>query len=191
MFRLILLLTITGLVGCTHVLPEQALNRVDRDTDFKAVKAAPEASGGKTLLLGGVIMGTKSEAEQSTIEISRWRLDRWGEPVDPDHGGGRFLVRTGEILDPDLFVAGRLITLVGRVKGQATSFLGINQRSYPIFELQEFYLWETPFRTMVRPGPNYFAPVYVGQNWTPGSNPYDPGYNPYPYTPFDLRPPRQ
>ncbi|WP_158247118.1 Slp family lipoprotein [Geothermobacter hydrogeniphilus] len=189
MRRFILLLILVGLTGCGHVLSEQARSRVDSDVNLAEVRADPEAYRGKTLLLGGVIMGLDNEQEGSVLEITPWRLDRWGEPIDLDDGSERILVESDRPLDPARFLTGRMITFTADVRGQQIRSDNYSDRRYPVFHLQREYLWDTPFRTMIHPGPNRYAPTYVGPDAKPRSNPYDPGYyDAYPYTPYDFRP---
>jgi len=184
---LLLLLLLAGLTGCSHVLSPQARSAVDPDAVYAAVKQDPAVYQGKTLLLGGVILGLDVERQGSTLEIYRWKLDRWGEPVNIDGSGGRFLVLTDQPLDPAVYALGRMITLTASVSGRQTRPLGRIDYTYPVFQLQEDYVWITPFRYMLHSTPNVYAPTYVGPETRQRTNPYDPGYYTYPYTPYDIR----
>lgn len=191
MRRLIVLLLVIlpALGGCGHVISREARRAVDKEVAFARVKADPEAFIGRTLLLGGVIVDTAVERTGTTLEVFRWRLDSWGEPAAVDEDGGRFLVHTDRFLDPALYAPGRLVTLTATVAGQQTRPLGPTTYTYPVFTLGEIYLWDTPFRYGLYPHPNVYVPDYVGPEDRERTNPYDPGYYYYPYTPYWIRPP--
>jgi len=175
--------------GCTHVISKESRMKVDPETSFAAVKESPPAHQGKTLLLGGVIVGVDVDSSGSTLEIFRWKLDYWGEPVAVDESAGRFLAYTDRLLDPVIYAPGRLVTLTATVSGEETRPLGEISYSYPVLQIGEIYLWDTPFRYGIHRHPNIYVPYYVGPE-TPGrTSPYDPGYFTYPYTPYWIRPP--
>jgi len=187
MYKLLLFLILPPLFACSHVLPQEALDKVDDRLTFNEVMAAPEAHLGQTLLLGGVIMGLETAHEGSTLEVYRWKLAPWGEPVELDNSGGRFLVETDRLLAADRYVTGRLITLTARVSGTETRPLGRISYTYPVLRLQHEYLWETPFRYMTRRDYNVYTPIYLEQGTRERTNPYDPAPYDYPYLPYDIR----
>lgn len=149
----------------------------------------PSAHLGETLLLGGLILGVRPEEGGTTLEVLRYSLDRWGEPVAVDEAGRRFLVRTDRALDPVLYDPGRLVTLTATLRGEELRQEGYADYRYPVFALEELYLWETPFRRGIKPHPNLYAPYYQDPDPAERANRYDPGYHPYPYTPYWIRPP--
>ena len=61
------------------------------------------------------------------------------------------------------------------------------QHLYPVLDLTEIHLWESPFRYGTHPhfGPDY--PVYVGPRDGIERHPYDANYSIYPYTPYWYR----
>lgn len=174
--------------SCSHVISRQARSEITPGVVFTAVKDAPEEHLGQVLLLGGTIVETRLGEKESTLEIFRWKLDRWGEPVAVDESGGRFLVHSKKLLDPALYQEGRLVTLTARVAGSKTRPLGTITYNYPVFELIELYLWDTPFRYGIHPHPYPYFPYYVPPDWPLRGNPYDPGYAPYPWSPYWIRP---
>jgi outer membrane lipoprotein len=151
--------------GCAHVLSKEALYEVDPVLEYAQVKADPKAYRGKALLLGGLIVDHKLSREESTLEVLRYSLDRYGEPIAVDEEGGRFLVRSERFLDPELYKAGLLITLTGTVLGRETHPLKGVDYTYPVFLLGQAHLWSRQ--------PYYYDPFY---------GPYDPYW--YPYGPF-------
>lgn len=188
-YRPVVLMSLAALLfsGCMHVLSPQARDVVDQEVTFAEVKTDPERFTGKTLLLGGVIVDIQLEKAGTTLEVFRWELDRWGEPIAVDETGGRFLATTDRLLDPVLYDPGRLITLTATVSGMETRPLGQIDYRYPVFRLNETYLWETPFRFGIHRHPNIYVPYYVGPESFGRTSPYDSGYYTYPYTPYWLR----
>jgi len=157
------------LSGCAHILSDEALRSVDPSVEYAQVKADPEAWRGSTLVLGGRIIDVKNEKEGSTLEVLRYFLDRSEEPVSVDEAGGRFLVRTDHFLDPEVFKAGRLVTLTGTVTGSETRRLGEVDYVYPVFRLGELHLLNESYRSYPYPSYYYDYP-YFGDPF------YDPWY---------------
>ncbi|TYO99706.1 outer membrane lipoprotein [Geothermobacter ehrlichii] len=181
----VVLLAALLLTGCGHVLPEAALERVDAGIDFAALQRDPAQYKGRTVLLGGVILGLDTGKDDATVEVLNWHLDRRGEPFAQDEAGGRFLVRTDRWLDPAIYMPGRLITLVGEVEGVETRELYGTDYRYPVVRLRENHVWEPPYDFHPGRRVNPYAPSYV---LPPGTdNPYNPGYAPYPWSPYYLR----
>lgn len=165
--KLLALALVAGLVsGCTHVLSYEALESVDRNVPFDAVKANPAAHHGQILELGGLIIAVETAREGTTLEIMRYTLDSWGEPRRADEFSGRFLARVERFLDPELYKPGRFVTLTGIVAGQEIREIGGVPYPYPLFTIGEIYLWQYP----------------VGRRdaWVHGYF-----YNPYPYYYYD------
>jgi outer membrane lipoprotein len=172
------------LSGCAHVLSKEALVAVDPMLKFAQVKADPDASKGKTMLLGGLIVDHSVNREGTTLEILRYTLDRWGNPDQVDETGGRFLVCTERFLDATLYGPGLFITLTGIVMGHETRPLGKIEYDYPVFQMVEAYIWTPPPPRFVCPYPGSCDPYFFGRPFY-----YEPflyGFDSfwYPYDPF-------
>jgi len=170
--------------GCANVLPKQALEAVTPGISYAEVKQNPDRYKGDTLLLGGMIIDNRITRQGSTLEILRYSLDRTGEPRKPDERSGRFLAETSRFLDPELYQAGRMITLTGAVVGQRSRPLGKTVYLYPVFRLQAFYLWPRYTQSPYTYGPSSpWGPPYWGPFWGPywGGAWY---YSPYWYGPY-------
>jgi outer membrane lipoprotein len=170
--RLLALVIVAGLSGCSHVLSYQALESIDRDVPFAAVKADPAAHQGQTLELGGLIIAVETEREGTTLEVMRYSLNHRGEPRRVDEVSGRFLARVDRFLDPELYKPGRFVTLTGTVAGKETREVSGVPYTYPLFTIGEIYLWQKPIGTYDAWVHGYFYYSY----------PY--GYSPYYYDPW-------
>jgi len=169
--------------GCAHVLSRDALLKVDPNIDFAEVKTDPQAFRGKTLVLGGMIVETRLNREGTTVEVLRYTLDRWGEPLEADESGGRFLARTTQFLDPELYKAGIFITLAGTVEGAETRPLQGYDYVYPVFRFSEVYLWSPAKWGYPYGYYPYYPPYYP---WGPYYYYPDPFWY-YPYRPWPGR----
>lgn len=167
----IALALVAWLSGCAHVLSYEALERVDRDTSFAAVKADPATHLGQTLELGGLIIAVETAREATTLEVMRYTLDHWGEPRRVDEASGRFLARVDRFLDPELYKPGRFVTLTGTVAGKDTREVSGVPYTYPLFTIGEIYLWQYPIGA-------YDARVHGYFYFT------SPYYSPYYYVPW-------
>jgi outer membrane lipoprotein len=156
------LLAMAGLLsGCGSVLSKDALYSVNYEVDYALLKADPASHVGKSLILGGLILENEVSDAGTMLEILKYTLNGRDEPQNPDEANGRFLVKTERLLDPSIYKAGRLVTLVGTLVGMETRQLQKASYHYPVFTIVELHLWpETTYRD------RYYYPYY---------------YDPYPY----------
>lgn len=176
------------LTACMHPISEETREQVNPALSSAMVSDNPEAFLSRQLLLGGVVINIEESAEGSMLELMEWRLNQWGEPIYVEDAGRRFLVRSPEMLDPKAYEKGTLVTLSGIILGQETRLLDENEYNYPVLDLTEIHLWESPFRYGIHRHPYPAYPVYVGSDEDLDRQPYDPGYSVYPYTPYWYRP---
>lgn len=180
-------LLLLALSGCMHAISKEGRAKVDSDTAFSAIYADPQQHLGERILAGGLILSIKSEESHDTLEVLAFELDCTGEPVDIDDSGERFLARTAQKLD-ERFEPGLLVTLTGTVAGAETVALTGRDYRYPLLLMHEVHLWDEPFRRGLIPGQDVHAPFYKRPAQVEGhENPYDPGYAPFPYTPYYYR----
>jgi len=184
---IVLALAVLMASGCMHAISREGRAKVNSDTPFGVVYAAPQQHLGERLLTGGLVLSLSQEESVSTLEVLAFKLDASGEPINLDDSGERFLARTAEPLDEHL-EAGMLVTLTGTVAGSETVPLTGRDYTYPLLLIHELHLWDQPFRYGQVPGQSIDAPFYKRPPQIEGhENPYDPGYAPYPYTPYDYR----
>lgn len=176
-----------SLSGCMHVIPKEAREEVADDVAFADVYNDPHGYIGTRLLTGGLILGITEEGPTTTFEVLTFDLAWNGEPIDIDDSGERFLARTAQEID-ERFDPGLLVTLTGTVAGSETVALTGRDYTYPLLLLHEIHLWDEPFRRGQVPGQDLAAPFHEPPQQIEGhENPYDPSYNPFPYTPYYYR----
>jgi len=137
---IILLLAISLLGGCAHVISKESLALVDPAIPFTMLKEQPGKYMGKFVLLGGVIAAVRNNNDGGELEIVQYQLDSRGRPVNATMSAGRFLARSDKFLDPMVFLPGLCVSLVGRIDGEKTLPLdGIAYR-YPVISVKEIRL---------------------------------------------------
>lgn len=137
--------------GCAHVMSEAGLATVDRSIPYADIKRNPEALAGKSVLVGGVIADTRSSGDVMQLEVAQLELLSNGVPDESSHSGGRFLVVSGELLDPVFYRPGSFVTVIGEIKGQKIQKLGGADYRYPIISAKEIRLFREPDASIARP----------------------------------------
>lgn len=156
------------LAGCTTIpaplegeysdfLPEQAVER----------------SVGAEVRWGGTVVETRPQSNETCVEVLARELDRSYRPTLSDSTHGRFLACREVFLDPEVFVNGREVTIVGRISDFETGSIGEFSYNYPRVNAESIYLW--PERVAVHP--YYRSHLYWG----------GPFYHPFYYRPFFYR----
>jgi outer membrane lipoprotein len=174
----LIFLTTLLLGACAHPVSQEVREQVDEKTTFAMVSENPTAFLNQHLIVGGVVITAESADAGSVLEVMEWHLSRWGEPLYLDETGRRFLVKTSKELDPTIYEPGTLVTLAGVVLGLETRLSGEHKYAFPVFDMTDYGI-----HSNINPA----YPYYVGQDDDPRRHPYDPGYNPYPYTQYWYR----
>jgi outer membrane lipoprotein len=188
MFRTMLIAGMSFLaVACTAPLSPEVREKLDLNLAFATVQADPDRYLGQSLLLGGSVVALHSNSEESYLEVQRWELNRWGEPLDLADAGDRFLVRSPKLLDSDRYTPGRLVTLGGTVSGTVNAGNEDHDERILLFELLDIYLWDTPFRYGLHPNSGPGQPEYIAPQHPGPAQPYDPTPWAYPYSPHWYR----
>jgi outer membrane lipoprotein len=127
--------------GCTHAISEKSRKLVDPSLTMERLETGADALKGHYAMLGGVIAGTKNTGQGTSVEVVQFKLDSYGYPVESVHSAGRFLAKSDKFLDPMIYRTGRLMTVVGEVKGKAAIPLDEMKYSYPVIAIKESHVW--------------------------------------------------
>jgi len=136
--------------GCAPPFSKETLDKVNRSVSFQELKKEPEKYKGASVMLGGMIVGSKNTKEGTLIEILQKPLDTEGRPLQTDSTEGRFLIQSVAFLDPAVYHEGRLITVVAEVIGRKELPLDDIIYAYPLLKVQDLHLWEPS------QGPHFF-----------------------------------
>ncbi|MEM7054468.1 MAG: Slp family lipoprotein [Pseudomonadota bacterium] len=163
LFRTIMLAGLLLLMaGCTTI-PTPLEGEFN---DFYPEQAI-ERSVGAQVRWGGTVVQAQPQAEQTCVEVLARELDSRYRPEISDQSHGRFLACRPIFLDPEIFVNGREVTVVGRVDGFETGSIGEFNYNYPRVDAEAIYLW--PERSE-----EYYYPYYASNLWWgwPYSHPF-------------------
>ena len=152
-------------------LSKEVMRQVDESLTYGVVQKDLQRYVGKTVLWGGVIVGTNNKQGETTLQIRQTDLDIERRPKNLDASAGRFIVRYAGFLDPAIYQAGREITVGGEIVGAETLPLGGVQYTFPVLLAKELHLWE-------KIGPYYYPYGYYPPYWGPYWSPYG-RYRPY------------
>ncbi len=127
--------------GCSPGLSGQARSQVTYRGAFTYIQQDPSAHVGETVLLGGRILDIRTSEERSEIMVLEMPLDHWDSPIDEDRSEGRFLVYMDRFLDPVLYNKGKLMSLVGVVRGSEIRAIGQYEYNFPTIDAIDIKLW--------------------------------------------------
>ncbi|MFH1102642.1 MAG: Slp family lipoprotein [Pseudomonadota bacterium] len=135
-------------MGCAGTISKQARSQITYTHPFSTLIQNPEKYIGETLLVGGKILETIASNQGSEITVLQLRLDNDGRPVDEDKSEGRFLIRSDQFVDPEIYQKGTPVSLVGKLIGKENRSIGQFDYSYPVLSIIEIKLWQKQARSM-------------------------------------------
>ena len=133
--------TLLFLSGCAHVMSETNLKMADQSIRYSDLNAKPEAFAGKTLLLGGVVAEVRGSDDVIMLEVAQLELFKNGVPNEDSRSGGRFLAISTELIDPMVYRPGKLVTIIGEVKGKKIQKIDGVDYPYPLIAVKELRLF--------------------------------------------------
>lgn len=149
--------------GCaTRVISEGSLRLVDSSLGFAQIKENPDRYIGSHAILGGAIATVSNTKQLGQLEVVQFQLDSDNKPLESNISGGRFLAQTDGFIDPFVYKPGRLVTIVGEVKGHKQMRFDQVEYDYPIIAIREIYLWrEAEIRTYPYPYYPYYDDYWL------------------------------
>ena len=139
-YLLMFLLLISA--GCAPLISKELRRELSPDITFKNVIKDPDAHKGKTILISGIILGSKNTKEGTLIEILQKPADIGGRPKDVDDSDGRFLALYDGYLDTAIYSRGRDAAVAGEITGKRVLPLGEIDYIYPLISIKEIYLFK-------------------------------------------------
>jgi outer membrane lipoprotein len=165
LFYLLLLAT---LPGCVRAISDETRKLVDPAVTFAALKADPTPYMGRHIMVGGRIAAVKNTGEGGQLEIVQFDIDDSGVPLVNGRSGGRFLAVSVDFLDSMVYKPGRMITLVGEVKGKKSVPLDELDYTYPVLAIRETHLWRmTEYDQLLFTPAPYYDPYYFDNQQSP------------------------
>jgi outer membrane lipoprotein len=139
--RYLLILVVTSLLGCAHVISQELRERADKELSFAALLKDPDRYVGRFVIFGGIIASTANTEVGTYIEVVQKALDFRGRPENTDVSGGRFLILSERYLDSAIYSQGTEVTVAGEVIGKRVRPLGEIQYAYPLIKSSEIHLF--------------------------------------------------
>src|SRR4030067_2765847 len=118
MKRFLLILIITSLFCCAHVVSKELREKVYGEPPPSVLLKDPDSFKGRIVILGGVIISSSNTEGGTYIEVLQKPLDYQGRPEDTDVASGRFIIFYEGYLDTAVYSQGREVTVAGGGMGQ-------------------------------------------------------------------------
>jgi outer membrane lipoprotein len=147
--HLSLILLILLSAGCSHAISKEVRDDVARDLSIRAIFENPSELRDKTVMLGGVIVESVNKTDGTYIEVIQKPLDSRGHPEETDLSMGRFIVFSGEFLDPLIYSKGRELTVAGELVGGKKGIVGGQEYTYPLIRSREMHLFKPSSRSPI------------------------------------------
>ncbi len=127
--------------GCAAGISKQARSQVTYSGSFSVLQKDLKGYVGQVVIFGGKIVETKPSPTSSEITVLQLPLGTSDRPQDGDRSEGRFLLRSGQFLDPAIYRTGVPLTAVGKITGSEVRPIGGFDYAYPVVEAIEIKLW--------------------------------------------------
>jgi outer membrane lipoprotein len=163
--RLLVIGVIALVLGACASVPKPLAGEFIATTPSDAAPAA-----GTAVRWGGTIVNVEPRASDTCFEVLAKRLNTNGRPLQRDESDGRFIACRSGFFDPEVFVKGRELTIVGRFERTEPRKIGEYDYPFPIVSADVVYLW--PPRVDV--DRVYYPSPFFGPTW------WD-FYHPFPY----------
>lgn len=152
----ILAITALGLAGCAAT--PDPLEGEYSQAFFP--NQADANTAGTSVRWGGTIVETIPKAQRTCVEILAHELDRSFRPKPSDQDYGRFKACRETFLDPEIFVNGREVTVVGELESFTTDKVGEFDYRYPVIDANSVYLWPERLDGRYYGYPGYHYPFH-------------------------------
>ncbi len=187
-FRLTMIgLFLLGVSGCaSYPIGKQfrAQASATKDVSFRAICENPGAYQGRMVIWGGRILTTVNETNGDFVTILQAPLDARERPGSTKLSQGRFIVRSSEFLDPEVYRPGAKITVAGVLSGTEAQKVGNRSYDFPVVKLRDVCFWR-PESAAAETPVYYVAPPFWGWDWYGPYRHYDDDYHGYYYRDLD------
>lgn len=158
------LFLLTG-AGCSAI-PRDIADGPESSPSVEMVQSDPSGMLGTRVRWGGSIVQTTNIDDTTRIEVvSRPLLANARPSAASDRSDGRFIVEIHGFMEPEIYKAGRLLTIVGTVEAVETGKVGEQDYRFPLISAESHYLWEVrrPYSPYYPYG--YYDPWYSDYRW--------------------------
>ena len=148
----------------SKVIPPELEEQIDASVSFRDIQASPQTVQGRTVLLGGEVLGARRVQDGVELEILQLPVKGDDPPVERrTESQGRFLAVDRGAGDPASFPPGTRVTVVGAVMGDETRRLDESTYRYPTVDVKHLYVWsEDAYRERSRSSVGLFGGMGFG-----------------------------
>jgi outer membrane lipoprotein len=164
------------LAACASPVPTAIKEAPPDNPELEAVRSSPAKYESRPVRWGGEILATDNRENETRLTVLARPLIRNGKPSDDtDESAGRFIAIVPGFLDPQVYGDKRKITVTGTLRRSEAGKVGEFAYTYPVVEVQDYYLW--PKEVATPPwypwyyDPWYYDPWYYDR-WHPLGRPY-------------------
>ncbi len=127
--------------------------------------AVAKQAAGEMVRWGGHIVGVEPRSQSTCFEIVATPLGGSTQPQQVDRSLGRFIACRSGFYEPEVFKAGREVTISGRIDGFESRKVGDYDYQYPRVAADVVYLWpERDDVRIIHDRPFFFGGWY-GRRW--------------------------
>lgn len=133
---------LTAACSGATVIPPELEKQIDSSVSYRDIQAAPQAVQGRTVLLGGEVLGARRVENGVELEVLQLPVKGDDPPTDRrTESQGRFLALDHAGGDPASYPPGTRLTIVGAVTGEETRRLDESTYRYPTVDVKHLYVW--------------------------------------------------
>lgn len=130
------------ITGCSNNLPANIKTAPAYDLKYMHVIAEEVDSFiGKQVRWGGKIIKVMKRGDESLIEIQNYPVNRYGLPLLNLPTRGKFIAKSDQSLDPDIYLEGLLVTFSGTLDPETTRVKKRKILFLPVVNVTDIHLW--------------------------------------------------
>lgn len=156
----ILLAACLALAACA-TSPLDTSRVSSRATPTQALEDMPALQGAR-VQWGGEIVSISNHEQSTIIEVLSYPLARDGLPNSYQKPTGRFVLRRGAFLEPQDYAPGRMLTVVGTIRGVTRRSVGDAELVVPLVSAEQLQLWDDQYGSRSRPRFGFGVGISVG-----------------------------
>lgn len=141
-FTGVLLALLVSACSGPKIIPPELEEQIDSSLSFRDIQASPQSYQGRTVLLGGEVLGARRIQEGVELEVLQLPVQGEDPPTSRrTESQGRFLAVDRSAGDPASFPPGTKLSLVAAIIGEERRPLDEATYRYPVVEVKHLYVW--------------------------------------------------